>query len=154
MTIKSAYTFSEFRAANSSKALSALDYVRSIYKSHELPPDFIVCYSRLYRPEIRLEGDRVFIADLFDQSRYEEILASGADSAAAQYWINLFEITGLFDELNQVQAVTVAKDIAASWNSAIDTTHPGAIGRATVITDQATGEVFISIGSAPLTRPP
>lgn len=147
--MRSNYSFSEFRAVNPSKALSALDYIRSIYKSHKLPPDFIVCYSRLYRPEIRLEGGRIFIADLFDQSRYEDLLANGYDSAATQYWVNLFEVTGLFDELNEVQAVNVANDIAASWNSLIDTTYPSAIGRASVIQDQDTGEVFVSIGSTP-----
>ena len=146
MPTENHYSFDEFCAANAEKVVSGLDYVRSIYKSLALPADFVVLFSRIYKPELRLEQGYVFIADLFDGARFADLLQSSGKLSLAQYWMNLLEVTGLFDGLSIEQATGVAHDIADAWNSRINSACPDALGRASVIHDQSNGEVFVTVG--------
>ena len=65
----------------------------------------------------------------------------------AQFWMNLLEITGLFDELPTDKAMFIAEVLATSWNSKMATEFGSVLNPARAIRDDETGEVFVTIGN-------
>lgn len=88
-----------------------------------------------------------FVAELFDDARYQELLGNGQRPDQAQYWLNLLEITGLFANLTVEQASTLAERIAESWNLALTNQFGVEQSLARVIVDDDTDEVFVTIGA-------
>lgn len=140
-------SYEKFKTANSPKSLTGIDYVRFIYKAFDLPVDFILYFSRLWWPNFLVIDNRIFLSDLFDSERHASLLLSEQDAASAQFWMNLLEITGLFDDLEEVQALEVAENLVSCWNKKINSEHSEITDRARVILDNSTGEVFVSIGT-------
>ncbi len=139
------FSLADFQRANGNKKLSEMDYVQAVYATTSLHFDFLISYARLFSPEIKVVDGRAFILELFDSERHQELMAATQDADHAQYWMNLLEITGLFDELTTEQATELAKIIAACWNRTLLAGHESSCGEARYIADPDSGEVFITI---------
>ena len=147
MLSKPSFDFASFRATNKERNVSGLDYLHAIYKSQDLPADFALWFSKLFKPDFKILGGMAFVAELFDEARYQELLGNGQRPDQAQYWLNLLEITGLFDNLTFEQASTLAERIAESWNLALTNQFGVQQALARVIVDGDTDEVFVTIGA-------
>ena len=139
-------SFQAFALINSPKRVTGIDYVQTMYKATNLPVDFVLELAKLLWPVFVLADGKVFLESLFEQERYESLLST--DSRTAQYWINLLEVTGLFDDLSVDQARGLASVIANCWNAKLETEFEPGVGRARPIWDQSTDEVFVSIDAA------
>jgi hypothetical protein len=147
MLSKSSFDFASFRAANKERNVSGLDYLHTVYKSHDLPADFVLWLSKLFKPDFVLLGGMAFVAELFDEARYQELLGNGQRPDQAQYWLNLLEITGLFGNLTVDQASTLAERIAKGWNLVLSNQFGTEQALARAIVDGDTDEVFVTIGT-------
>ena len=146
MANNESYSYERFEHMNSPKRVSEIDYVQSLYKSMKIPDDLVLRFFRIAWPNFVLLDNRVFVADIFDRQRYEELRNSGHSESSAQFWMNLLEITGVFDEMQSQQAIEIAQILSSSWNGKLDKEYDESAGRARVIHDEATGETFVAIG--------
>lgn len=144
---KRSFDFRSFVLANKEQEVSSFDYLHAIYKSHGLPDDFIIYIAKLFCPEFRVIGGLVFISELFDSKRYKSLLKEGRSAGEAQFWMNLIEITGLFDELSTEDAMSVAESLAACWNAKMGVQFKEVLTPARAIRDDETGEIFVTIGT-------
>lgn len=142
------FNFDSFRLANPEKEVSGIDYLRAIYKAQIIDGDFLVWFARLFWPEFKLIDGLVFVETLFNADRYREFVGCGKTAKDAQYWMNLLEITGIFDELTHAQARELADVVAATWNSKMLASLGVVKTPARVVDDGDTGEVFVTIGRA------
>lgn len=140
------FSFEAFRSANPKKRLGGYDYLQTISAAAALPADFIVWFSRLFSPRFILVDGTVFIDSLFEAQRYEELRRNGKSLEEAQFWMNLLEVTGLFDQLTVSQAERLAETIVDAWNMRLDKEFPLSTHKARFIHDQETNEVFVVIG--------
>jgi hypothetical protein len=147
MQTNSPFDFASFRAANKERNVSGLDYLHTVYESQDLPADFVLCFSKLFKLDFILLGGMAFVAELFDEARYQELLGNGQRPDQAQYWLNLLEINGLFDNLTVDQACTLAERIAKSWNLVLSNQFGVEQALARVIVGGDTDEVFVTIGT-------
>ncbi|MEF1257096.1 hypothetical protein [Vibrio sp. M260112] len=146
MSYNKPFDFAMFVSANVERRVSGFDYLHAAYKSQELAADFIVWFARLFCPDFKTVDGTVFIAELFDTEHYQELLRNGHSFTQAQYWLNLLEITGLFDDLSTDQAIKFAESLADSWNSKLTKEFGRVSAPARAIYDEETGEVFVTIG--------
>ena len=130
---------------------SGIEYLLStickLYKAQNLPPDFILWFAKLFWPEFKVVDGRVFVAELFDAGVYREHLSNGQSQAATQFWLNLLEVTGVFDDLSNEQAIIVAESLSKCWNAKLHDEFDGPSELARVIEDKETGEIFVAIGT-------
>ena len=145
-SIKS-FDYSSFVDANKGHAVTGIDYVRAIYVNHELASDFIVWFARFLWPSFNILNDKVFVTELFDPEMFERHLSLSKNLEEAQFWMNLLEITGVFDELPSEQAWEVALIVSESWNAKIVKEFGVEYAVARHFYDEETGEVFVTIGS-------
>lgn len=148
MNDKKSFDFNSFVSANAGRVVSGYDYLRAVYKAHGLAVDFIYYFAKLFWPDFKIKDGLIFVAELFDAGRYRDLLNEGRNSAETQFWMNLLEITGLFDELSTDEAMPIAEALAASWNSKLNSELGSVSVHAKAIRDDETGEVFVTIGSA------
>ena len=141
------YDYKSFALANNDHVVTGFDYLCSIYKSHELSGDFIVWFSRFMWPSLKILDDKVYVVELFDSKLFQHHLDARSTPAEAQFWMNLIEITGVFDELSFDQAMEVAVTVSESWNSKILKEFGAKYAVAQHIYDEETGEIFVTIDS-------
>lgn len=141
------FDFKSFVSANAERHVSSLDYLHTVYKAHELSVDFILYFTKLFWPDFKVVDGLVYLSDLFESKRYQNLLADGKKSIEAQFWLNLIEITGLFDGLSTDDAIFIAESLAASWNSKMTSEFGTLLTPARAIHDGGTGEVFVTIGA-------
>ncbi|WP_321902716.1 hypothetical protein [Paraburkholderia tropica] len=67
-------------------------------------------------------------------------------SAEAQAWINLIEVTGIFEGISFEKAKDLAATLAVAWDARIEKLFPDEATRATVIVEEELGEVYVTIG--------
>ena len=147
MAASESNSFERFEMANAPKRVTGADYVHSIYKALNLPADFVLWFSRLLWPSLLIVDGNVFVADLFETQRYEVLRQEGHSASSAQFWSNLLEITGVFDDIAEPLALEFAQNVAAAWNCKIAMECADGAGRARVVHDKTTDEIFVSIGA-------
>jgi hypothetical protein len=138
------FDFKSFSAANAGQ-VSSFDYLHAIYKEHELATDFLVCFSKLFWPDFNVVDNLIFISELFDSERYQDLLKNGQNATQAQFWMNLLEITGMFDELPTNEAILFSETLSACWNSKLKAEFGNQSVTARAIHDDETGEIFVTI---------
>jgi hypothetical protein len=139
------FDFASFVSANEGRIVSGFDYLHVVYKSQGLTADFILWFARLFWPDFKTVDGMIFVSELFDTERYQKLLSDGCSHTQAQFWMNLLEITGLFDDLSTEQATTIAELLADSWNSKLHKEIGISQVLARAICDEETGEVFVTI---------
>ncbi len=147
MSDKNLFDFKSFVLANTKRKVNGFDYLHTTYKAHRLNIDFIIYFAKLFWPDFKTVDGLTFISELFDFDRYQSLLKDGHNAKKAQFWMNLLEITGLFDELLIDEATQIAKAVVASWNSKLHAEHRNISVSARVICDNETEEVFVTIGN-------
>lgn len=148
MSENKSFNFKSFVSANAGKHVSSADYLRAIHVANDLPADFIVCFSRLFWPEFKILNGAVYLSELFESERYETLASDETSPTEIQFWMNLIEITGLFDELPLDDAIFIAEALSSSWNSKMALELESVPTPARAIIDNESGEVFVTIGKA------
>jgi hypothetical protein len=148
MSNNETFNYSAFVSANAGQRVSGIDYIRAIYKTHQISDDFFVWMSRLIWPEIKVIDGHVFVSQLFDSDRFQSLRDSGKSMESIQYWMNLLEITGLFSEMSIQQAHEIAETIASAWNARIHASIGASHPIARVVTDSNGAEIFVTIGDS------
>ncbi|WP_040508356.1 hypothetical protein [Leptospira wolffii] len=144
MEKKDSFDFASFVSANSSHYVSGFDYLQIVYKSNSLHTDFIFWFSKLFWPDFKIIDGKVFLQELFDQKYYDELIGAGENDDDIQFWMNLLELTGLFDDLPLGQAIDVSKSLVQCWNSKLSIDGIVSV-RARAIFEEDTEELFITI---------
>ncbi|MEJ0002744.1 MAG: hypothetical protein WDN30_02810 [Pararobbsia sp.] len=88
----------------------------------------------------------VVIAEWFDEARYQEYRSNGMEPDQAQAWINMVELTEIFQGISFDKAKELAVFIASLWNEHIKQRFPNEPITASVILEEDSGEVFVTIG--------
>lgn len=140
------FDFISFVKSNEGHPLSSLDYLHAVYKASELHEDFIFYIAKMFRPDFKILEGNVYVSELFDSERYNEMLGEKMGPDDVQFWMNLLEITGLFDNLSVTTAKFFADVLATSWNTKMATDFGHILKPARVICNDGEGEVFITIG--------
>ncbi len=144
MSEKATFSFSSFMAANNHK-VSGFDYLCIVAKNHAIHADFLSWMGRLFYPEFKLLNNAIYVAALFDEARFQEL----SDNEHAQFWMNLLEITGMFEALSYNEAIEFAKSLVCSWNAKITQNFGATHATAYVLSDGDCQEVFVALGTRP-----
>lgn len=147
MSDNKSFDFNSFVAANEGQHVTGFDYLHTLYKSHGLAADFVLYFTKLFWPDFKVIDGLVYLSEMFEPERYRSLLDEGRKSTEAQYWMNLLEITGLFDELPTDDAMFIAEALAASWNSKMIIEFGSTLMPARAIRDIETDEIFVTIGT-------
>ncbi|MEE4100778.1 hypothetical protein [Pseudomonas viridiflava] len=140
------FDFASFRADNAHHLVSGFDYIHAVHHTQRLSADFALCMAKLYWPEfVRVDG-WIFVKETFDEAYYLSLLESDNSPAKNQFWMNLLEVTGLFENLSMPQSTVVANALAGSWNAKLASESGPSFAQARAIVDDEGCEVFVTIG--------
>jgi hypothetical protein len=116
-----------------------------VFQSTQIPEDFLVCILKLSNPEFLIFENRIFLKESFQLHEYMSKNEDGVEINQIQFWLNLTEISGIFEDIDETNALVIANILEKNWNLVISTLDKDALGRARVLYDRELGEVFITI---------
>ncbi|MDN3484372.1 hypothetical protein QL989_03315 [Pseudoalteromonas sp. APC 3224] len=82
---------------------------------------------------------------MFNEDKYADFLFEGRDDKEIQYWMNLFELTSIFEGMEVNEAKKLGGSIVEVWNDRIANQYSEMNVSASLIHDDSTDEVFITI---------
>jgi len=140
------FSLIDFLGANPDRTVSRIDYIHAVYKIHDVPSDFIISMMELVSPTfIEIDG-LAFISSQFNKDEYQKMLSEGHTVNAAQFWLNLLEISGLFEDVETETCLELGQVLCEAWNLKLLAKFPNTCELARVIHDHETNEVFIVVG--------
>jgi hypothetical protein len=145
MTIEN-WKYDDFVKANNGR-FSALDFIHAVTAKVALPPDFALCMARLFAPTMTIFDNVIIVAEWFDEARYHEYRRSGMKPEQAQAWVNMVELTDIFQGISFDQAQQLAAIITELWNGKLSQNFPHSTTKASAIFEEDSGEVFVTVGS-------
>ncbi|WP_321880466.1 hypothetical protein [Paraburkholderia bannensis] len=139
------WRYEDFVSANDGK-FSVLDFIHAVTRNVAFPQDFSVCIGHLFAPQMIIFDRVIVAAEWFDEARYQEYRSRGMRSDQAQAWINMVELTDIFQGISFEKAKELAALIAGLWDDRIRRNFPNETIKASVIADEESNEVFVTIG--------
>nr|WP_283126560.1 hypothetical protein [Providencia stuartii] len=139
------YTYKDYRNENSDKKINNFNYIHMAYNFNDIPDDLIFSMIEIISPTFKIVDNMLFIDDLFSQSKYDEHLSSGISKEKTQFWLNLVDISSVFDTLEYEDTITIAEKIAHCWNLKIKAENMQALGKARILRDDPETEVLITV---------
>lgn len=85
------------------------------------------------------------MSESFDLEVYNNYLSEGKSKKEIQFWLNLIEITSVFDGISIDDSVKLAISVTQMWNLKLNSEIPMDESKARVIHDKEEDEVFITI---------
>jgi hypothetical protein len=144
MTIEN-WKYKDFVAANNGR-FTALDFIHAVSSKIDLPYDFVMCIGGLISPDMVLFDGVVVASNWFDEEKYRERRRTGMAPGQAQAWSNLVEITDIFNGISFESAKELAGFLARTWDGVIEYKFPGEVVRSSIIVEEDSCEVFVTIG--------
>ncbi len=140
--------YAAFLKANEGRSLSKFEYLYMVMKTGAISNDFYLFFSKLFCPTIVVKGDGYFIEENFDGDRYQEYIAQGQTSAEIADWLNLVEITALFEDMSYEDASALSVIISDCWNATLAREFPESGFVSKVLFEEELGEVYVSLCKA------
>ncbi len=138
-------SFSDYLKNSEGPDLNFLLYLKDKTDDAELHEDFCLKFLELFSPTFRIVEGHVYLAATFDQAEYDAKFQRLRSFSEVQYWLNLYEITYIFENMSVQNAMQFANRLATLWNLRIEAEYPDALGRASVLYDEEQQEVFVCI---------
>ena len=115
---------------------------------HHLHPDFIVHFAKMFWPDFKIIDDLVYLADNHALTYWDEMKENNYTTAERQFYWNLVEITGIFEELSNEEAMSFAETLAKCWNAKMVADFGEVPTPARAFFEEEYDEVYVTIGSA------
>ncbi|MFY3770877.1 hypothetical protein AHYW_000099 [Providencia manganoxydans] len=139
------FSINSFKNKETGEKLDHFGYVHIIYNHTNIPDDLIFSMIEIISPTFKIVDNMLFIDDLFSQSKYDEHLSSEISKEKTQFWLNLVDISSVFDTLEYEDTITIAEKIAHCWNLKIKAENMQALGKARILRDDPETEVLITV---------
>lgn len=137
-----------FLKANEGRSLSKFEYLYMMMRVDGISNDFYLLFSNLFFPTIVVKGGGYFVEENFDSNRYQEYIAQGQTDSEIASWLNLVEITSLFEGMPYEEAGALSKIISDCWNATLAREFPESGFISKVLFEEELGEVYVTLCSA------
>lgn len=136
------FSYQSFIATNPGS--TSFDYLHGLASQIGLSPEDFNAISMVLAPELIEVDDLVFVKELFYENKYRNILEKGYRGEEIQYWMNLLDITSLFEGLPVARLSKTTEAIIAGWHAKLVHTFPHKKFAVKRIVDVKAGELAIT----------
>jgi len=140
--------YGAFLKANEGRSLSKFEYLYMVMRTNTISNDFYLFFSKLFHPTIVVKEGGYFIEENFDNDRYQECIALGQTGSEVASWLNLVEITALFEDMSYEEAGAFSNVISDCWNATLAREFPESGFISKVLFEEELGEVYVTLCSA------
>lgn len=137
----------DVQQANPDHTVTSWDVIHMLSQEQQPSAELVFALQALFMPEFILKDNKIFIADTFDQQEYIN------HGEKAQFWLNLIELTSLFENIEVDVLIELGQKISQNWNYIISAKFPDAIGQARMIHEiyaEEQHEVYLTVDAQQL----
>jgi hypothetical protein len=125
--------FQEWRNANAD-GFTLFDYLRGNLVTEEVESDVIVAVFELLLPRFVEVENMVFLEEEFSENKLSD-LSRGRSNKEIEYWMNLLNISSLFESVQKSVIQEMALSIKASWLARLRDTFPNKVFEVNLVED-------------------
>ncbi|MWL88867.1 hypothetical protein [Cupriavidus sp. SW-Y-13] len=140
------WTYEDYVKANPDKKFSRFDYLHAISTQLDFQHELYLTFAELFHPKFLVIDNEIFVEELFSQEEYDKYREQGRTTASIQPWMNLIEITALFNFIEPDAARKIADLICESWNCKIKTEFGFDAASAQIKIEDDFDEIYVTIG--------
>ncbi|WP_040071207.1 hypothetical protein [Pseudomonas batumici] len=140
--------YAAFLKANEGRSLSKFEYLYMVMRTSAISNDFYIFFSKLFCPTVVVKGEGYFIEENFDSDRYQECIDQGQTSSEIAGWLNLVEITALFEDMSYEGACALSVIISDCWSVTLAREFPASGFISKVLFEDELGEVYVTLCKA------
>jgi hypothetical protein len=112
LAIPQLYSLEEMRTANGD-SFSDADYIHYVLKEIPIGAGWLSALVRFLCPAFEQIEDKLLLTPTGGPAKYRQYRREGKSPSEAQYWANLTEVSGIFENLNAERAINFASGIVA-----------------------------------------
>lgn len=136
------------RAANGGR-FSDTDYIYYALKESPVGSDLLGALFRFLCPTFEQVEGRSLLISTGAPEKYREYRREGKSPSEAQYWANLTEISGVFEDFGADQANRFADVVVRLWQAALTDKPCDFSQHVYKVEDKPENEVFVTIADLP-----
>jgi len=140
--------YAAFIKVNEGRSLSKFEYLYMVMRTNTISNDFYLFFSRLFHPNVVVKEGSYFIEENFDGDRYQEYIAQGQTSSEVAEWLNLVEITALFEDMSYEEAGALSMVVSDCWNATLVREFPESGFISKVIFEEEFGGIYVTLCKA------
>lgn len=119
--------FQAWKQANR-KTFDLYDYVSGIIQANELPSDFCIAFLKLIYPPFLLSEHGVFLAEMYDQTKLNDLLDQGSQGGKLEFWMNILNLDGYLrisaEEFSIEQCLFFSNSLKEIWAQKLSKEFP------------------------------
>lgn len=128
------------------KPLGPADYVHLAFNRFQVPGDLLISVLALAFPTLACVEATYLVTEIGAVDKFQTYRAQGMGVLKAQYWANLFLVSGLFEPCGFDRELEFAHAIARGWRFVLAELPDLPRDSVRVIHDESESEVFVTLG--------
>jgi hypothetical protein len=137
--------FAKSKFLDVNRESNSVDYLHGCLKFGEVHQDFLYEFVRFLCPEFLTYKGKVYLKETFSEAKYEKLKSSGKTDYEAQYWLNLIELTSVFENYNFEFVISIGREIESNWQRLLDTNFSDFGTKVKLLVNEKDFEVFVTL---------
>lgn len=135
----------DFEASN--KNVNVFDYIQALFTLKKISADLISAVESIFRPKLIKIERALFIEELYSKDKHQDLTVHYAKADEVTYWMNLIELTTVFDGVDYESVLLIAKALKANWVSVLANDYRDYDAEVLLIEEKELREIYLTIRS-------
>ena len=137
--------FAKSKFLDVNKESNSIDYLHGCLKFGDVHQDFLYEFVKFICPEFLIYEGKVYFKETFSEAKYENLKSTGRTGAEVQYWLNLVELTSVFENYSFEFVSSIGREIENNWQRVLDTSFPDSGTKVKLLVNEKDFEVLVTL---------
>jgi len=137
------FSIEEFKSVNTN--VNVFDYIHAVFSNENIAADLVLAIDSIFRPNFKVVNGVLFVEELYSPEKHEFLESANKSNSEISYWVNLIDLTSVFEGVDFKLVLSIAEKIKASWNTELSRSYFGCNVQAALIEEVELGEIYLTL---------
>ncbi|MBR9908487.1 MAG: hypothetical protein GYB30_10645 [Gammaproteobacteria bacterium] len=137
------FSIEEFKSVNTN--VNVFDYIHALYSNEKIAADLVLAIDSIFRPKFKAVHGILFVEELYSSEKHESLENANKSNSEISYWVNLIDLTSVFEGVDFKVVLSIAEKMKASWNTELNRGYSGYNVQASLIAEAEPGEIYLTL---------
>lgn len=137
------FSIEEFKSVNTN--VNVFDYIHALFSNENIAPDLVLAIDSILRPKFKEVHGVLFVEELYSPEKHESLENANKSNCEISYWVNLIDLTSVFEGVDFQVVLSIAEKMKASWNTELNRNYCRYNVQASLIKEAETGEIYLTL---------
>ncbi|WP_369742319.1 hypothetical protein AB8S08_07100 [Pseudidiomarina sp. PP-1MA] len=137
------FSIEEFKSVNTN--VNVFDYIHALFSNENVAPDLVLAIDSIFRPKFKEVHGVLFVEELYSSDKHESLEKANKSNGEISYWVNLIDLTSVFEGVDFQVVLSIAEKIKTSWNKELNRDYCGYNAQACLIKEEESREIYLTL---------